>query len=115
MALAIWWCVPQCILDVANSVDWPRVSIPADALAEGLRMLASRRKHKLPTVQQRAPKPANVPPLSIAPDIPQEILDVFNDIDWTKIDEPKQYAMAEELSGFVFGPFVNLPRRYWAG
>lgn len=107
------WCVPQSLLDVANSVDWPHCMYPPGLLADGLRMLARSKKRSLPLVKKAVPVPPDPPVLRLAPDVPQEILDVLNEINWTEVDEQDQYAMAAELEGFVFSPFVNLPRRHW--
>jgi hypothetical protein len=102
------WCVPQSVLDVANSVDWNRVQYPPKLLAEGLGKLIT--KERLPTITKAPARPANSPALNVAADLPQEILDLFNAIDWTKISPARQADLAARLAAFIFGPLVQLPR-----
>ncbi|HVZ39944.1 MAG TPA: hypothetical protein VHI13_11750 [Candidatus Kapabacteria bacterium] len=112
----IRWCVPQVIADVANSVDWTRVRISASELAAGLRAIARSRKrrHLLPPITRAPVMPNGARGPRIAPDVPQEIIDVFNEIDWTRVSDGTQEDLATELAGFVFAnPFMPLPRRHW--
>jgi hypothetical protein len=114
----IRWCTPQCALDIANNIAWGHVPATVhDDLAAGLRKLLAR--EKLPAIQtgHEPKRPATPPPLRVAPDVPQVILDSFNGIDWTRVPATRQRTLATRLAGFITGPLgrmmYNLPLREW--
>lgn len=111
MSQKVRWCVPQPILDVANDVHWPKVKperIPS--LVAQLRSLITTYTH-LSTLKNDPPIPATAPKLHVREDVPQQVLNVFNALDFTRTSSAEAWALADQLRSVVFLPVIGLPKR----
>ncbi|MEP7217637.1 MAG: hypothetical protein ABI876_01910 [Bacteroidota bacterium] len=104
--------IPQCVIDLANSIDWPNIHVSQyGALATQLWSLISGRG--LPQVRTIIPVSRDSWPSGLVYDVPEVFINVLLRVDWTRVPGTKQQSLARQLSGIIFSPLVGMPRRHW--
>lgn len=101
------WAVPQKLLDVLNTVNWPMMN---GNLVQSLSVdLQSYVQASGVPLDPLPPKPPNAKPLRVKRDIPQSIMRSFNVVDWTQVPAAKVGSFASQLKLFI--ALKGLPTR----
>lgn len=83
MGLKVAADVPQILLDLFNPVDFAKIEPEQKEIA--LQQIEKLTKSMTPMKNANTPKIANPEPKRIAKDFEQRLLDIFNKIDWSQV------------------------------